>query len=124
MERAVLVYDGACGFCRRSLELVLRWDRRGRLRPLALQDPEAHELLGGLPEAERLASWHLVTVDGAVHSAGAAFPPLLRLLPGGPPLAALAERFPHATERGYRLVARNRGRLGRVLRSRSSRGRA
>ena len=35
----------------------------------------------GMPEEQRLASWHLVEEDGAVRSAGAAFPPLFRLLP-------------------------------------------
>jgi hypothetical protein len=50
-----------------------------------------------------------VTPDGTVYSAGAAFPPLLRLLPGGRPLAALAAAFPSLTERAYRYVARTRG---------------
>ena len=44
--RAVLLYDRECGFCRSSLELVLAWDRRGRLRPVALQDPEADRAAG------------------------------------------------------------------------------
>jgi predicted DCC family thiol-disulfide oxidoreductase YuxK len=123
VPRAVLVFDADCRFCRRALERVLALDRRRRLRPVALQDPEADELLAALAPEERAASWHLVAEDGRVFSAGAAFPPLLRLLPGGRPLAVLAERFPGATERGYRLAARNRGRLGR-LRSGRSRGRA
>ena len=109
MAQAVLLFDSRCGFCRRSVSRLLRWDRNGRLRPVALQDPEADELLGGMDEERKLASWHLVTPDGAVHSAGAAFPPLLRLLPGGRPLAALAAAFPDLTERGYRHVARTRG---------------
>ena len=60
---------------------------------MALQDERAVALLSGMPEAERMASWHLVRPDGAVSSAGAAAPTLLRLLPGGAPLAAFAERF-------------------------------
>lgn len=109
VNEAAILYDRSCSFCRRSVERVLRWDRNRRLRPVALQDPEADELLGGMDEERKMASWHLVTADGAVHSAGAAFPPLLRLLPGGRPLAALAAAFPGATERGYRHVARTRG---------------
>ena len=122
MSQAVILFDGTCGFCRRSVERILRWDRDGRLRPVALQDPEADELLRGMAEERKLASWHLVTPDGAVFSAGAAFPPLLRLLPGGRPLAALTAAFPGLSERGYRYVARTRG-PGRA-RSRSSRDRA
>ncbi len=111
MEQAVILFDSGCGFCRRSVERILRWDRGGRLRPVALQDPEADELLGGMDEERKLASWHLVTADGRVHSAGAAFPPLLRRLPGGRPLAALAAAFPGTTERAYQHVARTRGPL-------------
>ena len=109
MERAVIIFDSGCRFCRRSVERLLRWDRRGRLRPVALEDPEADALLGRMAEERKLASWHLVTGDGTVHSAGAAFPPLLRLLPGGRPLAWLTAAFPGLTERAYRHVARTRG---------------
>jgi predicted DCC family thiol-disulfide oxidoreductase YuxK len=112
---AVLLYDADCGFCRWSAAKVLRWDRGGRLRPVALQDAEADRLLGHLTEEERMASWHLVTPDGRIVSAGAAAAPLLRLLPGGRSLAALAAALPGATERAYRLVADNRGRVGPLV---------
>jgi len=117
MEPATILYDADCGFCRWSLAKLLAWDRQGRLRPLALQDPEADALLPGMDDEQKMASWHLVTQDGRVHSAGAAFPPLLRLLPAGRPLAALTAAFPGLTERAYRWVARNRDRLGRRLRA-------
>jgi predicted DCC family thiol-disulfide oxidoreductase YuxK len=85
------------------------------LRPVALQDQEADRLLAGMPQEVREASWHLVEPDGRVHSAGAAFPPLLRLLPRGRRLAAVFARFPNATERGYRWVADHRGVLGPLV---------
>jgi predicted DCC family thiol-disulfide oxidoreductase YuxK len=109
VAQVALLFDSRCGFCRRSVSRILRWDRDGRLRPVALQDPEADELLGGMDEKRKMASWHLVTEDGRVYSAGAAFAPLLRLLPGGRPLAALTAAFPGLTERAYRHVARTRG---------------
>jgi predicted DCC family thiol-disulfide oxidoreductase YuxK len=115
MKRAVLLYDSDCGFCRWSMAKVLRYDRRGRLRAVALQDPEAGELLDGMPEDERMASWHLMTPEGKVYSRGAAAAPLLRLLPGGSPFAAVLATFPGPTERAYRWVARNRERLGRLV---------
>jgi predicted DCC family thiol-disulfide oxidoreductase YuxK len=111
----ILLYDADCGFCRWSLAKVLAWDRRRRLRPIALQSEEAIDLLGGLAEEERMASWHLVLPDRTVRSAGAAAGPLLRLLPWGRPAAALMERFPAATERAYRWVADHRGTLGRAI---------
>jgi predicted DCC family thiol-disulfide oxidoreductase YuxK len=113
MSEAVLLYDADCGFCGRAVDAVLAWDRAGALRPVALQSPEADRLLPGLSEQTRMASWHLV-IDGSVHSGGAVAAPLLRLLPGGRPLAELAAAFPALTERAYRLVARNRDRFGRL----------
>ena len=109
VERAVILFDGTCGFCRRSVARILRWDRNGQLRPVALQDPEADSLLDGMDEERKMASWHLVAADGRVYSAGAAFPPLLRLLPGGRPLGAVVAAFPGLAERAYRHVARTRG---------------
>ena len=119
MSRAAILYDADCGFCKWSLGLFLRWDRRGHLRPVALQDPEADRLLGELDEKTRMASWHLVTSDGIVHSAGRAIEPLMRLLPGGRPFAAAAHAMPGLTDRAYAFVAARRSSLGRVLRRRT-----
>jgi predicted DCC family thiol-disulfide oxidoreductase YuxK len=115
VARAAILYDPDCGFCRLCVALTLAWDRRRRLRPVALEDPDADALLAGMPPADRMASWHLAPPGGDVRSAGGAFAPLLRLLPGGAPLAALAERWPGAAERGYRWVADRRSALGRAI---------
>lgn len=115
MTRIPILYDADCGFCRVSLALVLAWDRRRRLRPVALQSEEAGRLLEGMPEEKRMDSWHLVTAGGEVRSAGSAFPPLLHLLPGGGPLARAAERAPGAADRAYRWVADRRSPFGRRL---------
>ena len=110
-----MLYDRDCGFCRWSLAKLLAWDRDRRLGPIALQDGRGRELLGSMPEEERMASWHLVLPDGEVRSAGAGLPPLLRVLPGARPLAALAARAPRATERAYRFVAGRRSLWGRFV---------
>lgn len=115
MNRTIVLYDSDCGFCKRMLAKFLRWDRGGRLRPVALQDPEAAALLAGMPEPERMASWHLVAPDGSVRSGGEAVAPLLRLLPGGGAPARLAELLPGPVDRGYRWVAANRSALSRRL---------
>jgi predicted DCC family thiol-disulfide oxidoreductase YuxK len=115
MTPAAILYDPDCGFCRVSLALFLRWDTRGCLRPVALGSEEADSLLAGMPEERRMASWHLALPGQPVRSAGAAFPELFRMLPGGRPLAALTARFPHGSERAYRLVADHRSLLGRAL---------
>ena len=135
MREHAILYDPDCGFCRMCVAVVLRWDRGRRLRPVALNSSEADALLAGMPEPERMASWHLAepnwqrnVADNAtnldhltVFSAGAAFSPLFRLLPGGAPLARLTERFPHAAERGYRWVADHRSAFSRPLPAASER---
>lgn len=115
MSGPILLYDSDCGFCRWSLGKVLAWDRRGRIRPVSLQSKEAEQLLGGMPAERRFGSWHLVDSEGELHSAGAGIAPLLRLLPGGRPLAAIAARLPRAMERGYRWIAGNRSRWGKLV---------
>jgi predicted DCC family thiol-disulfide oxidoreductase YuxK len=110
-----VIYDGDCGLCRTLLAVILRADTDARLRPLALGTPEAERLLHDLTEEQRNGSWHLVAPDGTRSSAGAAGPPLLRLLPGGAVPAAALARFPQATERAYRLVAGNRNTLGPLI---------
>ncbi len=100
---------------------MLAKDRRRRLRPLPLQDPAAPALLPGMDERARMASWHLVGADGTVASGGAAVAPLLRLLPGGSPAAAVAERLPGAVDRAYRWAVRHRAALGRGIPARVAR---
>lgn len=62
-----------------------------------------------------MASWHLVAPDGRRWSAGHAAPPLLRLLPGGRPAAAILAATPALTDRVYRLIASHRSTLGRLI---------
>ncbi len=129
-----ILYDPDCRFCRVCVAVLLRWDRTRRLRPVALKSTEAKALLAGMPEHEQMSSWHLVSPGwqrkvaenatilchpedsaGAVWSGGAAFPELFRLLPGGAPLARVADRFPDASERAYRWVADRRSGFGGTL---------
>jgi predicted DCC family thiol-disulfide oxidoreductase YuxK len=114
-----VLYDPDCGFCRWSLAQLLALERASRLRPLALGTPAADALLADLTPEQREASWHLVSPDGRRWSAGAAGPPLARLLPGGRLPAALLERAPGATERFYRWVAEHRSSLSRLIPARA-----
>ena len=108
-----VIYDGDCGVCQTLLAPLLRADRHRRLRLLALGTEAADALLADLTPTERDASWHLIDPAGARASAGAAAPPLLRLLPGGGAPAAVLARCPRQTERAYRLVADHRAAIGR-----------
>ncbi len=116
MEQIPILYDDDCGFCRATLGLLLTWDRRRRLRPVAIQSEEGAELLAGMPEGERLASAHAVIPGGpGPLSGGKAAAPVLRELPAGAPVAALAERLPDVTDRGYRWIADHRVGLSRLV---------
>jgi predicted DCC family thiol-disulfide oxidoreductase YuxK len=112
---AHLIYDDDCGFCRWSAERIRAWDRAGRVRFEPLGGRAARELLAPVPPEDRPRSWHLVERDGRVWSGGTAVAPLLRMLPGGAPLAAVAAACPSTTARLYGVVARHRGSLGRLL---------
>jgi predicted DCC family thiol-disulfide oxidoreductase YuxK len=113
---ATVLYDGDCGLCRWTVDKLLWWDRRRRLREVALQDPEAARLLPGMDDDERMGSFHLVGSDGSVVSGAPAIPAVLRLVPLGRPLAAVADAAPGLTARGYRWVTEHRLRLSRLLR--------
>ena len=93
---------------------MLARDEVHRLLPVALGTPEADALLADLAPAERAASWHLVSPAGERTSAGAAAPPLLRLLRGGRLPAVVLERMPKLTERAYWWVAEHRSFFGRL----------
>jgi predicted DCC family thiol-disulfide oxidoreductase YuxK len=116
-----VIYDPDCGFCRWSLAQVLALDRERRLRPVALRTAEADQLLADLASAERAASWHLISPDGRRESAGAAAPPLLRLLRGGRVPAAILSRTPRLTERTYRWVADHRSLFSAAIPARAKR---
>jgi predicted DCC family thiol-disulfide oxidoreductase YuxK/putative sterol carrier protein len=116
MGRAIVFYDSECGFCRWSMDKILAWDRRAKLRPVPLQSPEADTLLPpGMDPQAKMASWHLVTEDGHLYSGAGAAAPLFRLLPGGRPLAAIASALPWLTRRAYRRVAGHREGLARLV---------
>lgn len=114
-NRAVVLYDEDCGFCKWSLDKLLAWDRRQALQPTAIQSSEGAELLAGIPESEWLDSFHLALPSGELLSAGAAAAPLARVLPGGRPLAWLFRAFPRVTDRAYRYVAAHRDRFARLV---------
>ena len=115
MDEVIVLYDGGCGFCRWSASMIASWDRARRLRFAPIRGAEGASRLGDMDRARRDGSWHLITRDGRVASAGAAVPLLLRELPGGGPLARVAEALPRTTDRAYRALARRRRVLGRLL---------
>jgi predicted DCC family thiol-disulfide oxidoreductase YuxK len=82
VDRPTLIYDGECGFCRRTVDWVRRRDREHRLVLLPFQDEDRVARLG-IPLPALAAAMHLVRPDGRVFVGADAAPEILRLLPGG-----------------------------------------
>lgn len=125
--RPVLLFDGECGLCNRVVRLLLRLDRRGRLRFAPLQGPAAQGFLRahGLPtgdfstlvfvpdwthstnsgQAPREDPEFLLRTDGAIAA--------LRACGGaGRWLAAVLAIVPRSLrDAGYKFVARVRYRI-------------
>lgn len=121
----ILLYDGVCGLCDRTVQFLLRRDRQGVFRFASLQGPVARKILerhGRDPElldtvylvidpeqeSERLLnrSRAILTALSRLHS-GWRLIALLRFLPAGP------------LDLGYDFVARRRYRwFGRLDRCR------
>ena len=111
-RRALLIYDGECGFCRGTARRLKHLDRARRLRFRPLQD---ERLYVDDPRLDRLAcekSVHLVAEDSTIHVGGAAFREAAARV-GAASVTWILE-LPVArqiTELAYRVVAGNRGRI-------------
>jgi predicted DCC family thiol-disulfide oxidoreductase YuxK len=81
--RPTLIYDGDCGFCRRSVDLLQRWDPEQRIALIPFQD-QARMAAFDIPLPALAAAMHLILPppDGRVLAGADAMPELLRLLPG------------------------------------------
>lgn len=109
-----LVYDDRCGFCTWAATFALR---RGDFEPVGFSELTPDQL-ARLPDDYRNAA-HLLT-DDAVYSAGEATEQVLarcypRLRPMFDALHTIPG-YPWLRERCYRVLAANRGLLGRIWR--------
>ncbi len=76
-----VIYDGECGICRQSVDLLKRWDREHVLRYVPFQD-EAAVARFRIALPALAAAMHLVFPDGRAFAGADAVPELLGLLPG------------------------------------------
>lgn len=108
----ILIYDGDCGFCRRQVERVRRWDRERRVQAIPFQELDLVRF--GVSRADVEEAMHLVSPAGEVWRGAQAARELLHLLPRVRPLVWLFSLpgVMFAAERAYRWVARHRHRFG------------
>jgi len=112
---ALLLWDGDCAFCRRSVEWVRRRDTRRELEVVPYQQAPAPPMTPELARACARAV-HVVTPEGEVLRAGRASLYVLGRI-GHPGLARILSLPPlvWAVELGYWLVARNRQFFSRLM---------
>ena len=112
---ALLLWDGECGFCRRSVEWVEKKDSAQAFTALPYQEAPSPPMTPAL-RAACARAFHVVRADGTVLRAGAAALYVLKQL-GHPALAELLGLPPlsWAVELGYWVVARNRRLFSRLL---------
>jgi predicted DCC family thiol-disulfide oxidoreductase YuxK len=109
VDRATLIYDGECGFCREAVAMVAKWDREHRVTLIPFQD-QARVAAFRIPLPALAAAMHLVLPDGRVLAGADAAADVLRLLPGKQWLAgvfAVPGMLPVA-RRVYGWIARRR----------------
>lgn len=109
---AVIFYDGACGFCRRSILIVKRLLLLDRLETREAQaDPAAHAAM------RQNNSWIVRDQEGGLHSGYDAFVTLCRISPVGRWFAWLLGSAPARAIGGqvYRWVSGDRERASRLL---------
>ena len=109
-ERPLLIYDGDCGFCTRSVRVATRLPVRMRVRPW--QEVDLAALGISAERARREVLW--VAAHGQVSGGAAAVADLLRSCRAPWPLLGRLLSAPLVrglAERAYRWVADNRYRL-------------
>lgn len=105
-------WDADCRLCNRLKRIfsALDWGHRVTFVPLLSEAADID--LGHLSWEERMASSHLVTPEGRVHSRGEGALELCRLLPLLAPLVFVFRLLPYnrqIADRAYGWIARHRG---------------
>ena len=110
-----LIYDRDCELCRWSQEIVSRWDRHGRLRYLAFQDPQFTQYFPDYNLDEPPRAMLFIDSKGKAWEGFEAIQRMLSHLPFGKPLALLLylPGVPWIATRFYEWVSRNRYRFKR-----------
>lgn len=110
-----ILWDGACGFCRRSVASVMRRDRRGQFRAIPYQEVPSPPMTPELAQACN-RSVHVICADGTLLRAERAILFILEQFGWGP-LARLLGLPPFGwiMAWGYRLVADHRMFFSRFL---------
>lgn len=113
-NQPLVVYDGACPYCRRQMQVLARIDRRGVFRSVPFQDPDLAARYPVLAGSDLERGVRLIDTTGRITVGAEAVYQIARRLPGWR-WPALLYRVPPMNWVGrgvYKWVSRNRHRLG------------
>ena len=116
-----VLYDGDCGFCSLTVDVLrdLDLDTRMEFVPLqhARRHPERPELAAAAEEYPLAESIHVLRDDGRVRAGGEAVLEILQALPAGWLFRPwwFVPGLPAVLDRGYAAIARRRGTLSRWI---------
>jgi predicted DCC family thiol-disulfide oxidoreductase YuxK len=116
VERLIVLFDGGCPLCRRSVRLLRTLDWLGALQFVDGTDATARERIApGLTEAALLVEMYVIDERGALFGGYEGYLRIARVVPLMWPIGLLG-RVPGIRQLGrgaYRAVAANRIRRGR-----------
>lgn len=109
-ERAVLLYDGDCGFCVAASARVVRMAPAGAVLRVSFRTPGALDAFPGVSAAACEDALHLVEADGRVTAGAEAVSRVVGLRPLLRPFARLyyLPGLRWAADAAYRWIARRR----------------
>ncbi len=108
----LILYDGDCGLCQKSVRFVLDRDPGGRFRFAALQSDVGRQVLKAANLPEDFADSLVLVDDVGTHTHSTAAVRIARQLDGPARLLAVGRFVPRPLrDAAYRLVARNRFRF-------------
>lgn len=113
VRQPVLIYDGDCGFCTRTANLVKRLNVHNRFDVLPSQTPGLLAQSGLIEQQAMEAAWY-VAADGRLHRGAAAMNAALNALGGLYRVASWVYQVPglrQLEDVAYAWVARNRYRM-------------
>jgi predicted DCC family thiol-disulfide oxidoreductase YuxK len=114
VRKSILVYDGDCSFCCKSVARIAARDRDGTIEFVARQTEGLSERFPTLKDADFNKGMRLITPDDVIYVGADAAHQVARRLPYWRRVAWLY-RVPgirHLTRAGYAWVAANRQSLG------------
>jgi len=85
-EHWIILFDGVCNLCERTVQFVIRNDRAGHFRFAPLQSAAAQELLSGAHYEHDALSSVLLLIDSKLYRKSAAALQICRRLDGGWPV--------------------------------------